>query len=77
MSIHALKPLTELAKVHADVESGSLAEAVFAIDLGAVATGDPTTPPPMSKGLVKVCRPRPCRLSSAPSSAVFCGARVC
>ncbi|MFI5387229.1 MAG: AAA family ATPase, partial [Fimbriimonadales bacterium] len=44
MSIHALKPWTELVKLHADVESGSLAKAVFAIDLGAVATGDPTTP---------------------------------
>src|SRR5713226_4905469 len=44
MSIHALKPWTELVKLHPDVESGSLAEAVFAIDLGAVATRDPTTP---------------------------------
>lgn len=44
MSIHALKPWTELVKLHPDVESGSLAEAVFAIDLGAVAVGDGTTP---------------------------------
>jgi len=44
MSIHTLKPWTELVKLHPDVESGSLAEAVFAIDLGAVAAGDPTTP---------------------------------
>jgi hypothetical protein len=44
MSVHALKPWTELVKLHADVESGSLAQSVFAIDLGAVATGDPTTP---------------------------------
>jgi hypothetical protein len=44
MSVHALKPWTELVKLHADVESGSLAEAVFAIDLGAIATGDKTTP---------------------------------
>lgn len=44
MSIHALKPWTELVKLHPDVESGSLAEAVFAIDLGAVAVSDPTTP---------------------------------
>jgi len=43
-STHNLKPWTELVKLHADVESGTLAEAVFAIDLGAVATGDPTTP---------------------------------
>ncbi len=43
-STHNLKPWTELVKLHADVESGTLDEAVFAIDLGAVATGDPTTP---------------------------------
>lgn len=42
--IHTLKPWTELVKLHPDVESGSLAEAVFAIDLGAIATGDATTP---------------------------------
>lgn len=44
MSIHALKPWTELVKLHPDVESGNLAEAVFAIDLGAIAIGDPATP---------------------------------
>ena len=44
MSVHNLKPWTELVKLHPDVESGSLAEAVFAIDLGAIATGDATTP---------------------------------
>ena len=44
MSIHTLKPWTELVKLHPDVESGSLTEAVFAIDLGAIATSDPTTP---------------------------------
>ena len=44
MSVHALKPWTELVKLHSDVESGSLAEAVFAIDLGAIATSDATTP---------------------------------
>src|SRR5436189_4654522 len=44
MSVHNLKPWTELVKLHPDVESGSLAEAVFAIDLGAIATGDSTTP---------------------------------
>jgi hypothetical protein len=44
MSIHALKSWTELVKLHTDVESGSLAEAVFAIDLGAIATRDETTP---------------------------------
>jgi hypothetical protein len=44
MSVHNLKPWTELVKLHPDVESGSLADAVFAIDLGAIATGDATTP---------------------------------
>jgi hypothetical protein len=44
MSVHALKPWTGLVRLHPDVESGNLAEAVFAIDLGAVATGDPATP---------------------------------
>ena len=44
MSIHTLKPWTELVKLHPDVECGSLAEAVFAIDLGAVATRDPAAP---------------------------------
>ena len=44
MNVHTLKPWTELVKLHPDVESGSLAEAVFAIDLGTIATGDPTTP---------------------------------
>ena len=44
MSIHNLKPWTELVKLHPDVESGTLTEAMFALDLGAVATGDPTTP---------------------------------
>ena len=44
MSVHTLRPWTELVKLHPDVESGSLAEAVFAIDLGSVATGDKATP---------------------------------
>ncbi len=44
MSVHALKPWTELVNLHPDVESGSLAEAVFAIDLGAIATRDATAP---------------------------------
>ena len=44
MSIHSLKPWTELVKLHPDVESGSLTEAVFAIDLGAVATREIKTP---------------------------------
>jgi len=44
MSIHTLKPWTELVRLHPDVETGSLAEAVFAIDLGAVAAGDKSVP---------------------------------
>jgi len=42
--IHTLKPWTELVKLHPDVESGALTEAMFALDLGAVATGDSTAP---------------------------------
>jgi predicted AAA+ superfamily ATPase len=40
----SLRPWTELAKLHPDVESGTLTEAVFAIDLGAIAEGDPNVP---------------------------------
>jgi hypothetical protein len=41
MSTRALRPWTELVKLHPDVEAGNLPEAVFAIDLGAIAEGDP------------------------------------
>lgn len=41
---HNLKPWPEVVSLHPDVESGALAEAVFAIDLGGIATGDPGTP---------------------------------
>jgi uncharacterized protein len=44
MSAKALRPWTELVKLHPDVESGALTEAVFAIDLGAIAAGDPNVP---------------------------------
>nr|BAL53124.1 AAA family ATPase [uncultured Gammaproteobacteria bacterium] len=44
MSIHALRPWTDLVKLHPDVEAGALTEAVFAIDLGAIAAGDPNVP---------------------------------
>ncbi len=44
MSIKTLRPWTELVKLHPDVESGTLTEAVFAIDLGAIASGDPNVP---------------------------------
>ena len=44
MSIHTLRPWTELVSLHPDVESGTLAESVFAIDLGAIAAKDSATP---------------------------------
>jgi uncharacterized protein len=44
MSIHVLRPWTELVKLHPDVESASLAEAVLASDLGAIATGEGAYP---------------------------------
>jgi len=44
LSARALRPWTDLVKLHPDVEAGALTEAVFAIDLGAIAAGDPTVP---------------------------------
>ncbi|MCI0534235.1 MAG: ATP-binding protein [Verrucomicrobiales bacterium] len=44
MSAHALRPWTEFVKLHPDVEAGNLPEAVFAIDLGAIAERDPSVP---------------------------------
>lgn len=44
MSTKVLRPWTELVKLHPDVESGLLTEAVFAIDLGAIAAGDRNVP---------------------------------
>lgn len=44
MSTHALRPWTDLVKFHPDVEAGALTEAVFAIDLGAIAANDPNVP---------------------------------
>ncbi len=44
MSTRALRPWTDLVKLHPDVEEGALTEAVFAIDLGAIASGDPNVP---------------------------------
>src|SRR3989304_7306303 len=38
------RPWTDLVKLHPDVEGGALTEAVFAIDLGAIAAGDPNVP---------------------------------
>ncbi|HJY81525.1 MAG TPA: hypothetical protein VKK81_10640 [Candidatus Binatia bacterium] len=37
MTTTTLRPWTDLVKLHPDVESGALTEAVFAIDLGAIA----------------------------------------
>jgi len=44
MSTQALRPWTDLVKLHPDVEAGALTEAVFAIDLGAIAADDPNIP---------------------------------
>jgi len=40
MITHALRPWTDLVKLHPDVEAGALTEAVFAVDLGAIAAND-------------------------------------
>ncbi len=47
MSTRVLRPWTELVRLHPDVESGTLTEAVFAIDLGAIAEGEPFRPWPI------------------------------
>lgn len=44
MSTQILRPWTDLVKLHPDVEAGALTEAVFAIDLGAIAMNDPNVP---------------------------------
>lgn len=44
MSTHALRPWSDMVKLHPDVEAGALTEAVFAIDLGAIAADDPNVP---------------------------------
>lgn len=44
MGIHSLKAWSDVVKLHPDVESGELTEAVFAIDLGAIATDDTSAP---------------------------------
>lgn len=44
MSTSTLRPWTDIVKLHPDVEAGALTEAVFAIDLGAIAAGDPNVP---------------------------------
>jgi hypothetical protein len=44
VTTHTLRPWTDLVKLHPDVEAGALTEALFAIDLGAIATNDPNVP---------------------------------
>ena len=44
MSATALRPWTELVPLHPDVEEGRLVEAIYAIDLGAIAVNDPDLP---------------------------------
>jgi predicted AAA+ superfamily ATPase len=44
MGAQAIKPWTDLVRLHPDVEAGNLPESVFAIDLGAIAEGSPEVP---------------------------------
>jgi hypothetical protein len=44
VSMHTLRPWTDLAKLHPEVEAGALTELVSAIDLGTVAANDPNIP---------------------------------
>ncbi|RJQ53808.1 MAG: AAA family ATPase, partial [Nitrospiraceae bacterium] len=44
MTTRALRPWTDLVRLHPDVEGGALTEALFAIDLGAIAAGDKNVP---------------------------------
>lgn len=44
MSTRAFRPWTDLVKLDPDVEAGALTEAMFAIDLGAIAANDPNVP---------------------------------
>lgn len=44
MGTRVLRPWTDLVKLHPDVEAGALTEAIFAIDLGAIAANDPNVP---------------------------------
>ena len=45
MTTHALRPWTELVKLHPDVESRELIEAAFALALGDIAAGADSVPP--------------------------------
>lgn len=44
MSTRVLRPWTDLVKLHPDVETDALTEAMFAIDLGAIAANKPSVP---------------------------------
>ena len=44
MKTYTLRPWSEMVKLHPDMEAGTLTEAVFAIDLGAIAANDPSVP---------------------------------
>ena len=44
MNSYALRPWTDVAALHPDVENDNLTEAVFAIDVGAIAEGDKRVP---------------------------------
>jgi len=44
LSTRTLRPWTDLVKLHPDVESDALTEAMFAIDLGAIAANEPNVP---------------------------------
>lgn len=44
MTIHQLKPWSQIVHLHADVEAGDTAVATYAIDLGALVAGDPNVP---------------------------------
>lgn len=41
MRTTTLRRWTDIVRLHADVETGAVREAVFAMDLGAIAAGDP------------------------------------
>ncbi len=44
MNSYALRPWTDVAALHPDVENDNLTEAVFAVDVGAIAEGDKRAP---------------------------------
>ncbi len=44
MTTYKLRPWSQVVHLHPDVDAGNLTEAVFAIDLGALAAGDPNVP---------------------------------